>query len=99
MEEKNAPNQASNLEKLISEVQQVEKKEYSEEDLRVGDDREIKMDVLSLPPRSEVHQVNKRARLRISKPLRRFIFVLILIVALIGGSVYFFGKELVGILM
>lgn len=97
MDEKDDPSKVSNLEKLISEVQQVEKHEYTEADLRVGKDREIKMDVLTLPPRSEVHQTDKRTRIRLSKPLKRFIFVLILILALIGGAIYFFGYELIDI--
>jgi len=98
MGEKDSTNQASNLEKLISEVQQGETKEYTDSDLRVDDNQEIKMDVLSLPPRSEVHQTNKRTRIRLSKPLKRFIFVLFLIIIIISGSMYFFGNELIDIL-
>lgn len=98
MGEKDSTNQASNLEKLISEVQQGEAKEYTDSDLRVDDNQEIKMDVLSLPPRSEVHQTNKRTRIRLSKPLKRFIFVLFLIIIIISGSMYFFGNELIDIL-
>lgn len=98
MGEKDSTNQASNLEKLISEVQQGDAKEYTDSDLRVDDNQEIKMDVLSLPPRSEVHQTNKRTRIRLSKPLKRFIFVLFLIIIIISGSMYFFGNELIDIL-
>ncbi len=98
MGEKDSTNQASNLEKLISEVQQGETKEYTDSDLRVDGNQEIKMDVLSLPPRSEVHQTNKRTRLRLSKPLKQFIFVLLLILIIISGSIYFFGSELIDIL-
>ncbi|HLR15879.1 MAG TPA: hypothetical protein VK144_08625 [Bacillota bacterium] len=98
MEEKDAPNQASSLEKLISEVQQGEKDEYTEADLRVGSDQEIKVDILALPPRSEVHQTNKRTHVRLSKPLKRLLFILILIIFVIGGSIYFFGQELLELL-
>lgn len=95
MEGNNTSNQASNLEKLISEVQQVEPKEYTEANLRINEDKEIKIDVLSLPSRSEVHQTNKRTRIRLSKPMRRFIFVLLLMILLVGGSIYFFYHELI----
>lgn len=98
MEEKGASNQASSLEKLISEVQQGEKEEYTEADLRLGNDHEIKVDVLALPPRSEVHQTNKRTHLRLSKPLKRLLFVLIFIFIVIGGSIYFFGQDLLDLL-
>lgn len=90
-------NQASSLEELIAEVEQEEIKqdhEDKETSLRLGSDKEIKIDVLSLPPRSEIHISNKRTRIRISNPMKRFIFMIVLLVILIVGSMFYFREDL-----
>ncbi len=89
-------NQASSLEQLIAEVQQGEDSvDHSEANLRLGANKEIQIDVLSLPPRSEVHTAKKRTHIRMSRPMKRFIFIVIVLLLLISGSIYYFGEELV----
>lgn len=93
--ETNTSNQASSLEDLIAEVQQGNGEDHSEPNLRLGSDKEIKIDVLSLPPRSEVHTTKKRTHIRMSRPMKRLIFMIIVLILLISGSLYYFGEELI----
>lgn len=60
--------------------------------LKASKDEEIKIDILNLPPRNEVHKNNKNGmRMTISKPFLRLSFVItvliVLIVAIFAGDI------------
>lgn len=85
--------QAAKLQQLFSEVnnQQVEVKKE-----KVTEEHLIEVDVLNLPPRSEVHQSTSMSlRLDINRPLWRFITVVIVLI-IIASLVYFiFGENMI----
>jgi|SRR5699024_3464343 len=62
--------------------------------------REIKfayeeMDVLNLPPRSEVHSQSKtRLSLSLKKPTSRFIFVLLFLIVIMAVIYFFYEEEI-----
>ena len=82
--------QTAKLQQLFLEVNNHEidekKEKVTEEDL-------IEVDVLNLPPRSEVHSAtNIRFHIDFKRPIWRFIAIIVLLV-IIGCIVYFFFDE------
>ncbi|GAA0599696.1 hypothetical protein GCM10009001_15020 [Virgibacillus siamensis] len=56
---------------------------------------ERQIDVLNLPPRTEVHSGKKdHARIKINHAMLRFIFVIIILVLVLGGSFFLWGEEI-----
>ena len=88
-------NQALKLQQLFSEVNNQdldkaeEQKEHKEQTL-------IEIDVLNLPPRSEVHQkTSVRFQMDIRSPIWRFLLVILFILGGIGIVYYFFGDQMI----
>lgn len=93
-------NQASELKSLFEEVQKNEssmQRDRKEKEVeQTTDIREI--DLLNLPPRKEVHgKDNKWTRLKISKPLRRLLFVTVVLLVLFGFIYYFWNEIFIDI--
>lgn len=84
-------NQARKLQELFAEVannpeikdnEPIEKEEF------------VEMDILNLPPRSEVHSSSKRKlKLNIKKPFARFVFVMIILIAIITMMYFAIGDQ------
>lgn len=106
-EKVNQEDQATQLKKLFNELQQneINEEEYEQKnDVFVTSnviETEVqpKIDVLDLPPRKEVHDVNRtRTKLKIGRPMIRLIFVFTILVIAIASAYYFFGKEIIAII-
>lgn len=86
-------NQAIKLQQLFAEVTNQEAMNEIE-----GEHPEefVEVDVLQLPPRSEVHNKSKWSmQIKPSSPLVRFIFVIILMLAVIGVLYYVIGEKVI----
>ncbi len=86
---------------LQSPFNEIENAESNNEDdsLVIGDESSIrKIDILNLPPRKEIHTKNKRAKLKLSKPLLRLIFISLLVIAILIGALYLWDGELTAFL-
>lgn len=85
--------QAAKLQQLFSEVNNQPIEEKKE---KVTEEQLIEVDVLNLPPRSQVHQsTNMSLRLDINRPLWRFLTVIIVLL-IIASLVYFlFGEQVI----
>lgn len=92
MSKKEKEDQAAKLQQLFLEVNnqepEEEKKKITEEDL-------IEIDVLNLPPRSEVHQAtNVRFHIDFRRPIWSFITTIVLLI-IIGCIIYLlFGEQI-----
>lgn len=85
--------QATELRKLISEVETHDVKKTANEERDRENDRPI--DVLDLPPRKEVHSKNRsRMHLKLSNSILRLITVFIFVIAVIIGVIYLFENDL-----
>ncbi|MBM7598334.1 Tfp pilus assembly protein PilN [Virgibacillus halotolerans] len=80
------------LQQLLSEVKKAEKehKHTATEQHEFHDtDLDRRIDVLDLPPRKEVHsKKNKRTQLKLSSPLTRFIFVIVVLLSVLILTYY-----------
>lgn len=56
------------------------------------------IDVLNLPPRKEVHTKNKRPKIKLSRPLLRFLFTVIIVIAGLGTAIYVWQDEITTLL-
>ncbi|PAV29522.1 hypothetical protein CIL05_11700 [Virgibacillus profundi] len=95
-------NQATELRKLLDEVQQGEKEVQEQQITEAEAESEAEMeqvrdiDILNLPPRKEVHgKMLKRTHIKISIPLLRLLFVIILLLGIGVGAYYFYGEEMI----
>ena len=90
--------QANELRQLLHEVEQGE--EMKEGNIEIIEEtasrREI--DVLKLPPRKEIHTKNKRAKLKVSKPFLRLLFISLFVIAILIGTFYLWEGELAAFL-
>jgi len=87
--------QATELRKLISEVdiKAVQPKESIDKEKEQESYPQI--DILNLPPRKEVHGKKKsRVHFKLSRSILRLIFVLLLAMAVIIGVIYLFENGL-----
>ncbi len=93
--------QADELRKLFNEVQEeslqsapINKSEDENEGSETKQ-HERGVDILDLPPRSQVHSTNnKRTRLKLSNASQRLIVVVLIFLAFLGGAFYLWGQEL-----
>lgn len=77
------------LKALLAEVSQGERSIEKYEDIQST------IDILDLPPRTEVHKSNTRKlKVKIKSPIVRFIFVLLLISVIIFLAYYYLGDDL-----
>ncbi|HIV75442.1 MAG TPA: hypothetical protein H9895_10210 [Candidatus Pseudogracilibacillus intestinigallinarum] len=92
MSEELKESQAKQLQQLFQEVNSEHEKEtkpIEKQDL-------VEIDVLSLPPRSEVHLSTKRKlKISLKRPLGRFLFVLFILILILGGMYIYFGEEII----
>lgn len=81
------------LQKLISEVQQDENREQQQHNLKQDEqEQRQKIDILDLPPRKETHSTNKgRTHVKFSKPMLRLLLVIIILLSIIAG-IYFISR-------
>lgn len=86
----------TDLKSLVNEIQQREKKRIEQEDRLPEEPGHIrKIDVLNLPPRTEVHGKQKtRTHVKFSKPLLRLLIVIIILLGIIIGAYFIWGEEL-----
>ncbi|MDY0408335.1 hypothetical protein ACFFIS_00975 [Virgibacillus soli] len=85
METKETVDQAAQLRKHISHEQSTESQQENNELLKI--------DILKLPPRSEVHKNNTRGmKLKFSKPLKRLFFTFLLCLICLFGLYYIWDK-------
>lgn len=95
---KDEKNQAAELEKLFSEITEHEQADaQADEQTNIAENKEapeFEIDILNLPPRSEVHLSNsKRLKITLNRPLIRFLFVIIFIIGIAIGTFYIIGIE------
>ncbi|MCZ0701838.1 hypothetical protein J2T56_000387 [Natronobacillus azotifigens] len=84
--------QAALLRKQMEGINQHEAEMNKDEDQGQREDTEIEMDVLNLPPRSEIHDEKRaKTRLKISIALVRLLVVLFLIIVGIVLTYHFWG--------
>lgn len=91
--------QANELRQLLNEVEQGEQTNKENKGLveeETASRREI--DVLKLPPRKEIHTKNKRAKLKVSKPFLRLLFITLFVIAILIGAFYLWEGELAAFL-
>ncbi len=83
--------------KLINEVQQGNTDEEGQKQDKTAKtagepDLTEKIDILNLPPRKEVHTERKgKINLKISRPLVRLLFVIILLLLIVAGAYFLAG--------
>ena len=90
-------NQADNLMKLFQEVANHTPDDLEQHEVDTEQESEnrteeayVELDILNLPPRREVHGERKnRYSFTLSKPITRFVFVIILVVAVVAALLYF----------
>lgn len=96
--EKMDDDQANELRMLFNEVEQgnENRDETVDEHEMIDDNAKLRtIDVLNLPPRKEIHMNNKRTKLRLSRPFIRFVFISLLVIAILIGALYLWDGELV----
>lgn len=101
METNNKEDQATQLKNLVEELnQQSAAKEeidypFDNNDTFRSENQNPVIDVLNLPPRKDVHLSNsKRASLKVSKPLVRFLLVCLIIAVILGSTFYFLSEDI-----
>jgi len=81
--------QASELRKLINEVEVPDT-----EKARKKEKNEREIDILNLPPRKDVHHSKKsKTRMKLNSPVLRLIFVILLMIVVIAGTIYLFVND------
>lgn len=95
MRDDHKKNQAIKLQQLFQEVNNNEENGKDKTDLH-SESEFVEIDVLQLPPRSEVHRKSKwRIRLNLRSPIIRFIVVLLVIFGILGLLYYVIGERVV----
>ncbi|HLR54059.1 MAG TPA: hypothetical protein VK078_04970 [Pseudogracilibacillus sp.] len=86
--------QAEKLQQLFAEVNNQEQTDETK-DASINDKEFIEVDVLQLPPRSEVHQTSKwKLHINFRSPWLRFTSVLVLLAVVLFCLYYFLGDYL-----
>lgn len=80
--------ETDDLKALLAEVSKVEKPAKRENNQPI-------IDVLNLPPRTEVHKSqSKKMKIKIKSPVTRFVFILLIISVIIFLAYYYLGDDL-----
>ncbi|GGP10431.1 hypothetical protein [Oceanobacillus neutriphilus] len=83
--------QAEALRQAIQDV--TENKTETEEAVLDQDEQKeqtsVEIDILNLPPRNEVHKDSSKIRFKVNLSLLRFLFIVVLLLALAGIIVWF----------
>lgn len=90
--------QADQLQQLFEEITQnehVQEDNHDDEELAVlADNYDNKIDILDLPPRSEVHSSQSRwMKINFNRALLRFILIIGLVIGIVIGIYYLVGIE------
>lgn len=86
-------NQALKLQQLFEEVNNQQPEETKES---TRETELIEIDVLNLPPRSEVHKKSKISwRLNFKRPFWRFLLVLLILIGVVIGVYIMFGEQII----
>jgi|SRR5690625_753698 len=92
-------NQAEKLQQLFAEVTNQPNNNKNREEDKEENANLIEVDVLNLPPRSEVHQQPKRKLyIRFKSPLTRLLIILLLLFVTIGIIYYIAGEQIIMLL-
>ncbi|SHF57544.1 hypothetical protein [Ornithinibacillus halophilus] len=86
--------QAEQLRALLSEVEENNQNEslLTEDDYKEESYPTREVDILNLPPRSEIHtQKNGRVNLKLSRPFMRMVFVSLILLFVLIFAVYNWG--------
>lgn len=82
--------------KLQQLFQEVNNQQSNEKKPKITEEELIEVDVLNLPPRSEVHQKTAlRFEMNVHRPFWRFVFVIILLAVIISVVYYMFGEQII----
>lgn len=94
--------QAAELRKLLDEVEHKEDKQSTGPKKAILPDEDFKynldVDVLNLPPRKEIHTLQKRTQVKISPSFMRFLTVIIILSGVLLGAYYLWGNELINLI-
>src|SRR5690625_7523927 len=83
------------LKTLLDEVSKVENKETDEEVEEPEEPEEPVIDILNLPPRTDVHKSNtKSIKLKFKSPIVRFITVLLIIAIIVFLAYYYLAYDI-----
>lgn len=86
--------QANELRSLVKDIE-----EGNTNDKELLADHHInEIDVLNLPPRKEVHTKNTRTKIKLSKPLLRLLFTVVIVIAGLGTAIYVWQDEITTLL-
>ncbi|WP_010650719.1 hypothetical protein [Oceanobacillus massiliensis] len=92
LEESN--DQAEELRNLVEELENEREQDTADVNVESAEtDERREVDILNLPPRKEIHSENTRMSLKISKPLSRFLSVILILIIIFIGAYYFLGNE------
>ena len=86
--------QANELRQLLNEVEQGEQTNKVDNEIIEETVSRREIDILKLPPRKEIHTQNKRAKLKVSKPFLRLLFISLFVIAILIGAFYLWEGEL-----
>ncbi|MFD1413885.1 hypothetical protein [Oceanobacillus jeddahense] len=84
--------QAEALRQAIEEVtehQNEEKEQIIQDQDEQLEQGSVEIDILNLPPRNEVHKDKRKIRFKLNLRLLRFLFIVVLLLALTGVIVWF----------
>lgn len=90
--------QANELRTLFDEVENAEHREIEDSFDFENESSIRKVDILNLPPRKEIHTNNKRAKLKLSKPFLRLVFISLLVMVILIGVLYLWDGEFTSLL-
>src|SRR5699024_12441699 len=83
------------LKTLLDEVSKVENKETNEKVEEPEEPEEPVIDILNLPPRTDVHKSNtKSIKLKFKSQIVRFITVLLIIAIIVYLEYYYLGDDI-----
>ncbi|WP_040981449.1 hypothetical protein [Oceanobacillus jeddahense] len=84
--------QADTLRQAIEEVtehQNEEREQVIQDQYEQLEQGSVEIDILNLPPRNEVHKDKRKIRFKLNLRLLRFLFIVVLLLALAGVIVWF----------
>src|SRR5690625_3015274 len=91
--ESNNKEQDMDLQKLVNEVQRKKRGEIEQEAPQDDPEQIRRIDILNLPPRTEIHsKYKKRTHVKFSRPLLRLLMVIIVLAGVFIGA-YFIWRE------
>ncbi|MFD1850514.1 hypothetical protein [Oceanobacillus bengalensis] len=101
----NSNDQANDLRSLIEEtigeqqpLEPIQEDDEQHEDSKKEEKEEKReFDILNLPPRKEVHTINRFTGVKFSAPLIQFLTVIVIIGIILAGAYYYWGEEIMNL--